>query len=497
MMPILTRPKPFSITNSPDGKKYYLAAAIALYNPLLFKGTSKTIRRIIERQKIPEEDYLFANQLKDSNVWNVCDQSCKKAKLLLSKTWVEKHWFNNVWAGYNGGGGESSENIVVPEVSQIIKPEEKKVGIVEKETENVVEEEPENIAVEENEIMEQAPPIFDLEDNEKFKDADGNIIEIETRGERDRKKIFFRLEDISKGFDMKNIREVLLQPHTGYKQNIHYKCLYVRKTDYINVKSYTIKKSLYLTYKGLIRLLFVSRNKHADQFQEWAEEKLFTIQMGSVEKKQELAAECLNVSIKAIQNVFGSSSNTFPCIYLLKLGTVGDLRDTFKISPEIPDTSTIYKYGCSNDFKRRIREHESDYGKLPGIKIELTYFSYIDPKYIFEAEKQLKGFFEFGGFNLCVKKRDELVAVDKDKFKYVKTHYTHLYKEYAGASEELQIKIKELEQEIHILTIKLETNARIHELEKLVLEKNNQVLEKDNQLLQHEIKCLIDQKTKL
>jgi hypothetical protein len=59
----------------------------------------------------------------------------------------------------------------------------------------------ENIIVDNNNIQ-LAPDIIELENNEKFKDADGKIINIQTRGERKIDNIYFKVKDISNGFNI-------------------------------------------------------------------------------------------------------------------------------------------------------------------------------------------------------------------------------------------------------------------------------------------------------
>ena len=64
-------------------------------------------------------------------------------------------------------------------------------------------------------------------------------------------------------------------------------------------------KALFLTYTGLLRVLFVSRNKNAETFTIWATQKLFTMQMGSKEAKEILGTEVLNIKIENYRAVFG------------------------------------------------------------------------------------------------------------------------------------------------------------------------------------------------
>lgn len=384
-MTLKTFPTPFTFNDT----EVYLAEDLKNYDPTFFIGCSKTVRNIIARKNIPTTDCFFGTKLKD--VWQVKPATYKLAKFMISKSWVDKFMTKS------------------------------------------------------NEITEEVPYILELEDNEKFKDADGNIINIEVRGERNPDNCYFKVSDISIGFDMPNIKTVIFDKDS-YIINKHYKTLLVTNGD-----SNTIKKSLYLTYWGFTRMLFVSRNKNAEVFQKWAIEKLFTIQFGKTEEKEELASELLSVDIKAIREVFNKSSISVPCVYLFSLGKVKDLRDTFNISQDIDDESIVYKYGMTKDMDRRIKEHTADYGKMKNVEFKLELYSYIDVQYISNAEQDIRNLFNGLDMNLEVDGRSELVVVKKKHFNVVKTQYITINNMYAGHTKELQKKIEELK---HIITTK-------------------------------------------
>jgi len=59
-----------------------------------------------------------------------------------------------------------------------------------------------------------------LNDGEKFTDCDGNIIEIETRGERNYKQIYFKVEDVSIGFEMPRLQKIIIDEDGSYEENI-------------------------------------------------------------------------------------------------------------------------------------------------------------------------------------------------------------------------------------------------------------------------------------
>jgi hypothetical protein len=90
-----------------------------------------------------------------------------------------------------------------------------------------------------------------LDDGEKFHDASGNVIEIETRGERDRKKIYFKVKDVSVGFGMPSLSRNIF----GLDRVIHYitfkrdSTLHTMECKNTNKQS---KTTLYLTYNIII-----------------------------------------------------------------------------------------------------------------------------------------------------------------------------------------------------------------------------------------------------
>jgi len=297
---------------------------------------------------------------------------------------------------------------------------------------------------EQQQKVENAPPILHLDDSEKFHDADGSVIEIETRGERHEDKIYFKMKDVSVGFGMPNLNDTLTNKERGYTRNIDFKTMFIR-SKHINGVSWTIKKCLFLTYEGLLRVLFVSRNKNATLFRKWATTKLFTIQMGTREQKVKLGAEILNTSPRTLKAIFDKHAANFPSIYLMSLGKVRELRETFGICENIPDDSTVYKFGFTDDLARRVIELEAEYSKLPGVTVTTGVFQIIDTKYTSEAESEVRE--TFGAWDARMKTPqgyNELVALDEKQFANIKKLYRRIGDEFAGATRGLQNQIIEL-----------------------------------------------------
>jgi len=455
--------------------EYYLADELKILAPKYFIGTSKTVRKIIEKKQIPDNQYVYATTLKKN--WKICDTNCKKAKLLLNKNWV----INN--------------NELKTEIENF-----KSDNIVKNSSDNKEKEK-----IYKNGDYEIAPSILYLNDDEKFRDENGNIIEIETRGTNDRNNIYFKVTDISNGFNLSNLNTVLLHNYeeNGYKRDVHYKTFNIPLTT--NQSEYN-KTYMYLTYKGILRVLFCSKNKNVDKFQDWAEKKLFTIQFGKEEEKEELSSELLKVNVRAIRDVFKSSSSNFPCIYLFELGRVCDIRTTFNISNEIDGNLMVYKYGTTKDMKTRIYKNQNDYGKYENVNMKLKLFSYIDPKYNYEAEDELNNMFKGLNMKLDIDGRNEIVAFSDSHYKIIENQYIMIFNKYSGCVKEIQNKLDNLKNEyekdllkkdLDIEKIKNERDLYIKDIQikNLQIEKMNIFVEQKDLIIENlKLKELLSKK---
>ena len=367
----------------------------------------------------------------------------------------------------------------------------------------IQEEEEEEEVLEEEGVKqeaENAPPILYLDDAEKFHDADGTVIEIETRGERQRNKIYFKVKDVSVGFGMPSLSRNILC-FKAYERGLHY-TTFKRETTLHSMESKNTNKpsktTLYLTYRGLVRVLFVSRNKHVDKFQDWAEEKLFTIQMGTREQKVKLGAEILNTSPRTLKAVLDKHAANFPSIYLMSLGKVRELREIFGIPSDKLDDSTVYKFGFTEDLSRRVIELENQYSKIKGVTISMGTFHVVDTKYTSEAEnkvRELCGAFEVR-INKTVQGFNELVVLDDKQFAIVRDLYSKYGENFAGATlglqkqiVELKDSIKEYENEIIRLKMTIQYNHELHEKDMNWYKKDGELKDTviENWKLKHQI----------
>jgi len=254
--------------------------------------------------------------------------------------------------------------------------------------------------------------------------------------------------------------------------DLHYKFFTVIKNDIVLKK--ISKKSLFLTYKGILKILFSSRTGNAESFQDWATEKLFTIQLGTKQQKDELASELIGVNSETIKNVFRTNASKTPCVYLYLIGNAKDLLDG-----NYNNDDMLCKFGCTNNLPRRASENEKTFKKEFNVNIELLCFSIIEARYIFDAENNIKQYFKS---NLIeYKNMNELIIINNKELTQIKQHYRMIQNSYIGRYEEMHNKISSLEKEL--------LNEK-HNIELLKEKHKNELLTKDVEIMQFQIKML-------
>lgn len=340
-------------------KRWYLSNEVHVIDPAFFPGCHINLRLIIEKKNLKSDNYMFA-YIKN-NVWIESTDKYARSKLLLSSDWVE----NNV-----------------PKIIVMMKKKSL-------ENNNIIESE----LNDENNInelydVEPAPTILMLEDHEKFRNNDGETFEIEVRGNRNHKESYFKVKDVMKAFQLLHLNIVLLNKDKGYIYNQHYKYFIIEKL--IQGENIKTKKEMFLTYIGVLKVLFSSRTGNAENFQNWASEILFTVQMGTKENKLKLCSNILGIDAKVIKEVFNTGTHTLPCVYLFTLGTVNSLKKSMNLYQDLDNNSIICKFGLTKNLSRRTAEHLTNFEKISNSDLKLKYYSYVDPLYITNAENDIK-----------------------------------------------------------------------------------------------------------
>ena len=170
-------------------------------------------------------------------------------------------------------------------------------------------------------------------------------------------------------------------------------------------------------------------------------------------QNDDLTRNVLGVNANVIKNVFNTSTNILPCVYLFTLGFVKDLRESMNIDASYKDDDVVAKYGFTKDLARRTGEHIVNFGKITNVNLRLKYNSYIDPQYMSRAESDIRLFMTGLKLNHEWSNHEELVIIPKDLNKLVEQQYGMIGKKYMGYISELVSKIKELDEKYEKLTL--------------------------------------------
>lgn len=213
---------------------------------------------------------------------------------------------------------------------------------------------------------------------------------------------------------------------------------------------------------ALNAVLITRRHPIAERFQDWAFEKLFALQHGAEDAKQELAADVLGVTTKALKAFLDTSITAVPAIYLFQIGTVKDLRETLDLpADKYADGDLVFKYGLSKDLKRRTAEHEVTYGRMKGAELTLKYHAYIDALYLSDAESEIRQYFAGAEWALDHARYKELAVVPAKLVDFsVHMAFKLMGERYAGKLAELQKSLREAQSSNAQLMAHIEAQKR-------------------------------------
>jgi len=433
-----------------NAQEYYLVNDAKKTHPQLFRGTRTNLELINKYKLTLDNEYIYARLDKTAGEWVLSNKRSKALdKLLLLKSWIE-----------------STLGLVNDKIAEL------------------------------NSKYLPLPPLIKLTDDEKIKDDEGNVYEIEVRGEREENGCFFKVKDVSAMLEMPKLSDNILCKNT----------LYIKGEDYVTfvinskcndstlwggniLPKPTNNKSLYLTYHGFIRVLYVSRNSRVRSFISWANRVIYTAHLGTKVQKQELAANFIGTSREIVRQVFSKSATSQSCIYLIYLGKARDLANKFKVK-DYKHGQSIYKFGRTINLSKRIDQHYAKYSKL-GCDVRLTIFANIDPIYNNDAENDIKAYFIDNEYKLSNKKYVELVSINDEELELVTAKYKEISGKYMGHYTELNNQIKVMEQKCRadiaekdneLLNNNLKAKDIIHKYEVDILNRDMKILSMKSEL---------------
>jgi hypothetical protein len=418
------------------GVRVYDALFVKDKAPTFFVGCSATVLRVIEKQNIPTDQYFFASYGKVG--YKECRVDYKGRKLLINADWVDT----------NVPGFKTPHD--APPAAKPAKN------------------------------YQPAPPILYLDESEMFRDATDHIVEMEVRGERHWKKIWFKARDVEKMLEMTDISAVLAHKASSYEVGKDYDTFSLQPlpVNYSEGVKKPVNKNelaMFLSYAGLVRILITRRHPIAEKFQDWAFEKLFTLQYGTQVAKQELVADVLGVTPKALKAVLNTNVSTMPAIYLFHLGSVKDLRSSLNIPDRFEDNSTVYKFGRSDNLHRRTGDHETAFGRLANVNLRLKHHVYIDPVFTTEAEADIRKYFTDVDWVLPHMQYTELAIVPSKLECMVREKFIMIGKSYAGKLDDLQKQLAAEQRRCDDLRQEMQSKSDLHNT--IVKEKDLRIAE--------------------
>ena len=316
-----------------------------------------------------------------------------------------------------------------------------------------------------------------ITDEEKFKDINGNIFNVDIRGERREDKIFFDAFDVLDMLDIKKqnahhfitcysltfgddymiFYDPLGNDPNNDPNNVPNNCISIPKED----SGYAQSRMTfyYLTYKGLLHVFASRRDAYISKhYIAWASRIVFASHFGTTEHKLDV----IKNDILCVKNIKYSRDflnqvilGEYPCLYALKIPNE-------KISyPQITNGEFIIKYGYTKDAGRRLDEHKRVFGQ----DCELIALGQIDPQDLSQAETTFKDeLLDIGDHIIDIPGQTELFLMPckseraiRNAMNVVKNKYSCHYQNLMQQREQLT---KQLEMKENNITI-LEKELRI------------------------------------
>ena len=269
-----------------NGREVYDAKDLKEKFPVFYHGCADNTKSVAKKRSIPADVILYA--IKTSTGWNSSTPDIRRSSLLLDKIWVDENMPKFLEEGITTPSGKT----YLP-----------------------------------------APDVLELSDDEKLRDDEGNIYEIEVRGKRHVDTCYFRASDIERILKMVSISSTIQKGTTdreyiNFEEGKHYKTFMANSCASEKMYSYSCP-ILFLTYKGLVQLLFTRRHPIAKIFRQWATNVLFTAHFNLLKP-----FDVMKHDNKTIYNYWKEILLTPSVVYLFKLGKVKDLRSSLKIDLE-------------------------------------------------------------------------------------------------------------------------------------------------------------------
>ncbi len=259
-----------------------------------------------------------------------------------------------------------------------------------------------------------APPILSDKDLVFFKDEEGNEYKVLMRGERTRKGIYFKVRDVEQVFQMPRLEETVTRSNdSSYKLGAHYNWFRILPFPTGSGNQHNKQRELYLTYKGLMRVIYRSNSGIACKFADWIDDCVFAMNWGTKEQKAKVVSRALDLDASQLTTLMAKYPTKLSCLYLI------DIKDT-------ASDKRVFKYGFTDSIRRRFREHTKRYHA----NITLDSFVFIPMLDLSKAEALFKR--SVSKYKVEREGEDELICLCPEAYQNIQTILSTISEKYCG-----------------------------------------------------------------
>ena len=284
------------------------------------------------------------------------------------------------------------------------------------------------------EKLDPLPDDIILDGDQAFTGPDGEALDVRMVGTRTTTGIYFRMRDVANAFKMKNLCNVVMHSgKDGYKKNIHYRTFIG-----LNNKCVT-----YLTYSGLLKILFTTRTLDAQPYAEAIINQLGRFHFGMNNCKLTIAESLLGLNSEIVKPGYGAKNTS--CIYLIEIGSVKNLRSSMNIENCHSDSSSVYKWGKTSNLRNRTKSHTKIYSKFRGASLKIIHYILIDEYFLTNFENRVKNMLKKKKYYYAYPHHKELAIIPSDELDNVIQSYEIISKKYARIKKNYLISQTEME----------------------------------------------------
>lgn len=235
-------------------------------------------------------------------------------------------------------------------------------------------------------------------------------------------------------------------------------------------------ESIYLTFSGMMYVLYACNSIEADKFLSQASRILYTVKMGTAAQKSELVSEIVSASPTMVKKWCKITAGDTPCIYLFFLGDVRKLRESMEIPARYKNADCVYKLGKTGNLNNRTTQHVATFKKIDGVKLDLVCHAYIDPRYVNDAETMIKDTAADMDAYLPYQNSTELVVLSKKQLTRFKKQYLRAFSLYRGCVGELMDQVREQKRDLQDRDHDIALLKSQHEIELMKVRHENEIL---------------------